>query len=127
MKTCPKCNTNKELSDFYKKKSSKDGYASWCKECTKAKPYSPEVNRRCKLKRAYGISHEEYNELLKFQGGVCAICKEFRPHLGDHMCVDHDHKTGKVRGILCSDCNRALGLFKDNKENLLQAIGYLEV
>lgn len=125
MKECPKCQTIKELSEFYNKKSSKDGKSSWCKPCTNARPHNPEVHRRAKLKAIYGITPEEYTSLLESQGGVCAICKQYRPHKGDSMCVDHCHATGSVRGILCGDCNRAIGLLKDNPTFLKNAINYL--
>jgi hypothetical protein len=71
--------------------------------------------------RRYGITATQFDELLAKQGGVCAICGRENP---EH--VDHDHETGKVRGILCFNCNGGLGQFSDNTERLANAIEYLE-
>jgi hypothetical protein len=76
------------------------------------------------LKRRFGMSLDQYHDMLENQGGGCAICGETDPTF-THMAVDHCHKTGMVRGILCSACNRALGGFKDNVQLLRQAISYL--
>lgn len=69
--------------------------------------------------------------LLEQQNGRCAICKTKDPSSrrksSSYFCVDHCHFTGKVRGLLCSPCNSALGFFKDKKENLLEAISYLDL
>lgn len=82
--------------------------------------------RKSHLKKKYDLSIEEYDKIIESQCGVCAICKGslydsrgYRPH------VDHDHKTGKVRGVLCTSCNNSLGKFKDNKMHLLRAYRYL--
>lgn len=82
------------------------------------------VNRNERLIKLYGISIDHYDKMLADQNGVCAICcvrKETRLH------VDHCHKTNKVRGILCSNCNMALGLMKDRPDYLLKAVKYLNV
>lgn len=60
--------------------------------------------------------------MLEAQGGCCAICKAPK---GNKLCVDHDHRTGKVRGLLCSNCNAGLGMFKDSEDLLQSAKGYL--
>lgn len=60
----------------------------------------------------YRLTEEEYNSILKHQGGVCAGCGE-PPH-GRNLAVDHDHKTGRIRGLLCWLCNRAIGILRDN-------------
>jgi hypothetical protein len=85
-----------------------------------------EVARRNKLKITYGISEEIYDEMLAAQGGACAICDATKDKNQPHFGVDHDHDTGKVRGILCSQCNRALGLFKDSPELLRGALRYMD-
>ena len=78
------------------------------------------------LFRLYGISLKVYNELLEKQGGHCALCPATEPGSGrDHFCVDHDHVTGRVRGLLCYRCNLGLGQFKDRPEVLRTAITYL--
>ncbi len=79
--------------------------------------------RRIKL-RIYGLTPERYDTILQNQGGVCAICRMDRDVR--RLAVDHDHKTNKVRGILCHFCNTALGKFLDSVEILKKAISYLE-
>jgi hypothetical protein len=88
------------------------------------------------LKYKFGITLEEYNLMVESQGGVCAICggKNFTRHKGTHnnkavavsLAVDHDHKTGQIRGLLCNACNTSLGKFKDDPVLLRKAIKYLE-
>ena len=79
---------------------------------------NPEKVRDMKYKRNYKITLEQYEEIYRKQGGVCAVCfeRETMKYLGKvrELCVDHDHNTGKVRGLLCSNCNRALGLLQDS-------------
>jgi hypothetical protein len=78
------------------------------------------------LLRKYGISLIEYDALLAAQGGRCAICGRERPTRGDQMLqVDHCHRTGKVRGLLCSPCNSVLGFLEDNPLTLRAAMAYL--
>lgn len=83
------------------------------------------------LKRTYGISYEEYLQMLEEQGHVCAICGEegfvMKSTHKLKLVVDHCHTTGRVRGLLCHNCNRALGLFKDSPGRLLRAVEYLKV
>lgn len=77
------------------------------------------------LKRRFGMTLDEYHTMLDKQGGGCAICGDVDPYF-KHMAVDHCHDTGRVRGILCCACNRALGGFKDKIEILRKAVAYLE-
>lgn len=86
--------------------------------------YMAPYNRRRVLK-AYGLSVEEYEVILKRQNGVCAICSQVCK-TGRRLAVDHDHNTKKVRGLLCATCNTALGKFGDSPVLLRQAIEYLE-
>lgn len=79
--------------------------------------------RNFTLKRKYGITLEVYQILFEQQNGVCAICK--RSEERRTLAVDHNHKTGKVRGLLCGSCNRALGLFNDDPEILATAREYV--
>ncbi len=74
--------------------------------------------------RRTGITEDRYRELLTLQGGVCAICKG-DPNGKGRLAIDHDHKTGEARGLLCSNCNPGLGFFKDDPLLLAQAIRYL--
>ena len=77
------------------------------------------------LRKCYGINLEEYSELFNKQGGKCAICGKHQIDLTQPLFVDHDHKTGKVRGLLCITCNTALGTFGDSVEGLQKVIDYL--
>ena len=82
----------------------------------------------------YGVSLEDYEFMLKRQGGCCAICKSSKPWgfvkepkgSKEFFCVDHDHTTGEVRGLLCQPCNKGLGCFGDNPDYMREAIKYLE-
>lgn len=79
--------------------------------------------------RRFKISLEEYYSMIDSQGNRCAVCKEYETRVINgkfcRLCVDHDHKTGKIRGLLCHDCNTALGKFEDNVERIRSAIEYL--
>jgi hypothetical protein len=77
-----------------------------------------------RMRRDYGISASEYLALFERQKGACALCEEVVSHR--RLCVDHDHQTGRVRGLLCIQCNSALGTFGDTADGLKKAIEYLE-
>lgn len=87
----------------------------------KAKRLNPDKVENTRLKRCYGITLEFFNGLLLSQGGKCAICKNKAK-----LCVDHDHKTGRVRGLLCGHCNRAIGCLMDSPVSARNAAEYLE-
>jgi len=78
-----------------------------------------------RLKSRYGLTLHEYDDMLEAQGGVCAICGEECPQ-NERLSVDHDHETGRVRGLLCVNCNHMLGSAKDSTDTLAQAIEYLK-
>lgn len=81
---------------------------------------------RNNIKARYGLTLEEFEEILELQGGVCAICKQpEKDRYKRRLCVDHDHETGKVRGLLCHMCNTALGKFSDDPDRLDAAAAYL--
>lgn len=86
--------------------------------------------RNTLLKHKYGITLEQYEQMLQAQGSACRICKLPEPldckRKGGFFVVDHDHKTGRLRGILCFKCNMGLGGFQDNKAALLAAASYLD-
>ncbi len=84
-----------------------------------------EYRRKTRLKTKFGLTVEQYDNLLVTQGGVCAICDGVCAN-GDKLAVDHNHVTGAVRGLLCHMCNTALGRFGDNPSTLRKAIAYLE-
>lgn len=132
-KVCGACLTIKPLSAFHKCKrgSTRKGHHSICKQCVSEKSkaeriHNPQVAQRRNLKRNYGLTVKQYDEMLKGQGGCCDICGTDIPgHMG-RFVVDHNHETGQVRALLCNQCNTALGFFKDNPETLRTAAEYLE-
>lgn len=78
------------------------------------------------LRTRYGLSVDDYESMLADQRGVCAACKECAlEHGRKRLCVDHDHRTGRVRGLLCGRCNRAIGLFDDNPWRAIGLFAYL--
>ena len=84
--------------------------------------------KKAELARSYGMVMEEYMKLVIKQAGCCAICtKEMSGRWHKGLFVDHNHKTGQVRGLLCNNCNSALGMFQDSIEILQAAINYLEL
>jgi hypothetical protein len=130
LKQCRACLESLPIDDFIKDKRSKDGRGARCRPCYyRSKSYCPTRQRRYKLKHSYGISLEEYDALLKEQGGVCQICKcppkENGPKNLQALRVDHCHETGKIRGLLCHSCNVAIGHLGDNLSTLQNAISYL--
>ena len=90
------------------------------------KPETKALIRNYKLIREYGITSKEYEELLISQKYLCAGCNIHQVDLNKTLHVDHNHDTGQVRGLLCGNCNRAIGLVKENIETLLNLITYLE-
>jgi hypothetical protein len=87
---------------------------------------NPDKARAQHLKRKYGITEEDYQSVLVSQGGVCAICGELELSKTGRLHIDHNHDTGKVRGLLCGQCNKGIGLFKDTPDLLLSAAKYLK-
>lgn len=140
MKHCRVCKEIKNLEDFHRRSSSKDGRQSICRICNNAKatqwqkdnPERYEANwRRNKrtpeqllARRAekYGLSIEELTVMMTESGGVCNICQRMPVKF---LVIDHCHSQGHVRGLLCEKCNTALGLFDDNVEWMLAAVAYL--
>jgi hypothetical protein len=121
---CKKCN-NKNKRDKYN--SNLELSRKLGKE--KAKEFRrtrKEWTRNYDLKRFYNITIEQFEEMKSSQNGKCAICKTTEPK-GRHnvFAVDHCHKTGKVRGLLCNKCNVGLGSFRDDIESLNCAVEYL--
>jgi Recombination endonuclease VII len=85
---------------------------------------NPGRSRSYAMKRQRGITIDQYAQMLESQGGRCAICNEEDPNF--RLCIDHDHATGANRGLLCTKCNRGLGLFCDSVDLLMKAALYLE-
>ena len=88
--------------------------------------YGPEAQLRRDLKRKYGITLETYNEMLTEQNHSCACCGKHTDNEHHRLAVDHDHTTGSVRALLCSNCNRALGFAQDDPNLLRKMADYLE-
>jgi len=105
----------------------KDGYRNdLCNDPEKRKA-SKEYHRNHRLLKEFGITPEDYDKMFEDQNGKCAICgTEKLGSPGKHLAVDHDHATGKIRGLLCSRCNRTIGWFDDNPSLLRKAAQYLE-
>ena len=115
-KTCKVCGTEKPIDAFYFRKDS-NTHRNECKECWK--------DYRMYLK--FNLKKDEYMRLLHSQDCKCAVCKsKLESSRYTRLAVDHDHKTGKVRGLLCTNCNTALGLMKDSPERFRNAIDYIE-
>lgn len=146
-KFCNKCKTEKELEAFCKRHTTKDGRDVYCKECVSIyrktnykkiqesssayyQKYKEKVNlknRNNRLKKEYNVTQEWYEKTLEEQEGKCKICKSDNPGKGlKHFHIDHNHETGKVRGLLCHSCNTGLGLFKENVDLIQKAIEYVE-
>jgi len=128
LKRCSSCAVEKPHSDFHKQG---DRLRSACSSCARSKckerySKSKGEHRANGLKRRYGISVEQYSSILIEQGGGCAICHASTNVLGRALYVDHDHKTGKVRGLLCHKCNTGLGSFRDSPALTRSATLYLE-
>jgi hypothetical protein len=131
-KKCPVCGELKERSKFYKWKSRQDGLTAYCKPCfnqrnVKWNKDNPEKSKSASIatsrKIKYGISREDYEQMLVDQNNQCAICKK---EIGWEASVDHCHTTNVVRGLLCRKCNLGIGAFKDNIETIRKAIEYVK-
>lgn len=83
------------------------------------------ARRDARFRRTYGVSLVEIEAIREAQGGVCAICRDPKRPGRKSLCVDHCHRTGRVRGLLCHQCNKAIGLFGDSPSHLHAAIAYL--
>lgn len=113
---CTACGIEKEIEFFYKRGT---GFAAECKPCYGIR------QRGATLLRKFGLTLEQYDEMLAAQDGCCSICKSDATIEGHSFDVDHDHKTGKVRGILCRTCNLMLGAGKDDPDILYAGWRYL--
>ncbi len=137
LKRCTKCGKEQPLENFRPRRDCQRRQ-SWCNGCQsryrvewgkKNRERLSATVRNGHRKRRYGITPDEYARLLQDQLGVCAICRrsETRKH-GAEICplaVDHDHETGKVRGLLCHKCNVMLGCSGDRASILFEAAAYL--
>lgn len=135
MKICTNCNRKLEFSKFSRKTNSPDGYRTKCKDChneycrltwyPKNKEKQKNSSREYKSKNKIKLLSNKYNvdkEILEkaFGKGECEICNS-----NVFLVVDHDHKTNEYRGVICEQCNKGLGFFRDNIDFLQKAILYL--
>lgn len=139
---CTKCKQAKLLTDFHTVSKNSERRRSICKLChnkiyrdnyrknpekyrkyTNSKPYRPELKRKANLK-TFGLTIQQYEEMLQQQNGVCAICLETCTS-GKRLAVDHCHATGKVRQLLCRRCNQSMGKFNDDPILLQKVVDYL--
>lgn len=133
-KVCRTCGEEKDISCFPKLPTAKDGYKNICKSCTaikyeiwRKKNYDKWLENMyfSTIKRKFGISKEDYIKLLTSQQGVCAICGGGPTGKAKYLSVDHDHETGKIRGLLCNNCNAAIGFLREKHINIQLAAEYI--
>ena len=129
-KTCQKCGELRSLNDFHKNRGRPDGHTNWCKPCVAINTtawYARNRERRRDLNlRRYGITGEEYRQLLS-EYPTCPACGRSLTDLPSRQVhVDHDHVTGAIRGFLCHGCNTALGLVRESPETLRRLAVYIE-
>lgn len=116
--------TKEEHKDYFRKwrkdhkEQLREYYKNWHKQ-------NPDYEKNRRLQSCYGIDLETYSDLFAAQGGECAICGIHADLFERALAVDHNHETGKVRGLLCHNCNLALGSFKDDVARLQKAVQYL--
>ena len=136
---CARCKAFKDKNDFDKCSRKNNNRQSICKVCSGevAKLYRKThraeltaITRKANLKKNYGMTPEDYLKMFNVQRGLCSICRELeksvykgRPR---RLAVDHDHLTGKIRSLLCSRCNTAVGVLNDNPVLLRAAADYIE-
>ena len=133
MKYCSHCEQTLPLDKFY---HSKKNVSCYCKQCWKIKVTSKNKPNKQKqkeysLKYRFGITLEQHTDLYTKQSGCCAICGKQLTQFAESTdlssvaCVDHNHTTGEVRGLLCNHCNTAIGLLQENPVILNNALSYL--
>ncbi len=132
-KKCPGCHLWLSYSEFYAHPTTRDRLSHKCKAC-QAK-YHLEVShirRDRQLQLNFGITLKQYEQMYQDQNGVCAICKQPETSLDSRskgirrLAVDHDHKTGDVRKLLCHACNTALGQMDEDPERIKALLAYAE-
>lgn len=134
---CPECKEYKPRDDFYRNTSRPTFYdpigrSTYCKLCSKAKnkgysnkELSAKKRKIRRLINQYNVTEEDYNKLFESQSGKCKICGIHQSQLDVALAVDHNHETGKVRGLLCRKCNTGIAMFGDEAKILYLAGDYL--
>jgi hypothetical protein len=130
--TCKYCKEHKHISDFFRSKielenSTTKSIPKVCKDCRYKKLLKEDFLKNVATANRYeNFTLAEYEYIQACQKDRCAICGRHSSELNKKLCVDHCHKTGKVRGLLCINCNLGLGSFKDDIKFLNKAIEYLK-
>lgn len=128
-KICSHCEKEKSLKDFKKNKDGKLGRYSLCKDCQSNRDktrYTNGDSYAVRLKKLYGLSSDEYEQLYLEAEGKCQSCGVKEVELSRRLAVDHCHNSGIVRGLLCGKCNTALGQLDDNLEKIASLYSYLK-
>ena len=130
LKSCSTCRIDKPADAYHRSRSTRDGLDPRCRDCRRGGTQDMGRKRSGQHLRLYGITEQQYAELRATQSDLCAICQqpETMTYRGQvkTLSIDHDHTTGKVRGLLCAACNFALGKFRDDPALLRAAADYLE-
>lgn len=145
-KICSKCGEAKPVDEFHRNGRNKDGRNARCKTCANMSSKAwreanterdqlnterwneanPDYKRRNQLQRKYGITVEQYDDLLTAQNGLCGCCETNKPGgRWGTFHVDHCHESNEIRGLLCNRCNTAIGLFGDTADGVSKALKYL--
>lgn len=132
---CKRCEVMKVIEEPDRRTKDKLRYGKYCHECrkiVKREYYSKWANankdriRNSHLKYHYGITTEDYNRMFNSQDGKCAICNTHQSELDKVLSVDHNHTTNKVRGLLCVNCNHALGALREDSQIINGMLNYLK-
>jgi hypothetical protein len=118
MRECRECRVEKPLDRY--EKTGHGYFRKICMSCRSAR------KRTRRLPRQFGISYQDLLMMKEEQDYKCAICGIHEENTTTRLAIDHDHKTNRVRGYLCNNCNRGIGLLKDDVEVMKRAIIYLE-
>ena len=145
-KKCSRCGIEKPLNEFPKNKTCFGGHSGVCKACRyetikknresgggreknnegQRRYRKTDTYKNTRLLRLYGITLKEWQALYDKQEGYCIVCETHQAELTKPLCVDHCHKTNKVRGLLCSHCNTSLGFLKEDRRIVLRLVDYID-
>lgn len=153
LKVCARCRESKAVTDFHVRRQTADGRCLYCKRCKSSIDVEKrnkrmaqmtlreiasmkEAQRSVQYRHKYGITVVDYDDMYASRNGICDVCgkPDKATETGDnsrtrspkHLMVDHDHVTGRVRGLIHHTCNIMLGIFQDSPEIIKRAVDYLE-
>lgn len=138
LKTCIDCDKTLPLDSFWCDKTHSDGHQSNCISCARKKnkeywatEHGKRTHHKASIRRKYGMDINDWDAMFVKQNGICAICgnPESRTYKGNpvRLAVDHDHKTGEIRQLLCYRCNSVIGFVDDDIDLLRKIESYLEL